>query len=172
MADRAVFSLILDDVERRLKTETTFPGVGGYPEIKRESIVVRDAEYTADTDQEQFKQVSTPGLVITPGNVARPATHGTNVMDDAHYHVLVQLIDRGDQRFNRNRLDSHLLWCERIARTWHGYTPQSVEIADAFEAIVWCEQTTSVDERMFYRHERFVRGVLVRFRIREPRGVT
>jgi len=171
--DDAVFFQILETIEEILK-ETSFAGFDNIPDLPADSIQIRDGLFdTRDTDEEQWKDEPVPAMFITPATeVSRPAEEGTNIEDDITYRVLVQICDHEEDRFNRDRLRTHLRWVQDISRLFHGKDWTVLDFDGGCPVISWAQNTRLIDPSAFWKHNYFVRGTIVDILSREPRTIT
>lgn len=169
MADAILWSL-LEDVQTGLQS-LTFSAQGSDPvrTIKDSSIVIRDRPASRSWFANWFQNEQVPGIIISPVEVKRPATAGTNVRDDAFYTVSCEIIDKHGGHKLRS-LRTYLKWQEQIARYLHSQTRANLQTyANGQVCIGWSLETDHVDPRIMKQHKMAVGVVLVQFKVRETR---
>lgn len=167
----AVHYRILEEI-RDCILQAEYEGFGEMPGIPPEHIVLRHIGLTTGDPEETDRDEATPGIVISPGDASAPAEAGTNEQDDIWYNTYIQLIDRGDGRMYEDQLRSHLLWIQLIRRALHGKDWAQIDTGDGCSILSWAEQSMRLESENFYRHKFFVKALLVKVWVREPRGLS
>jgi hypothetical protein len=121
----------------------------------------------------QFRNKECPGIVITPANlVTMPMRAGENKRDEVTYRYLCQIIDT-DQEHRTHGLRTYMKWQEQIAKIFRN---QDIGISSIYSneggvtSTCECESMDTIDENLFYRHQRMVAAVQLAFIALEPRG--
>jgi len=172
--DDAIFFQWLEKAEEILK-EVPFRAFGTVRDIPADRVQLRDGPFETQSDgpEDEWRDEDLPAIFITPANeIGRPANDGTQSEDDVHYRAVVQIADKEDGRFNRDRLRTHLRWLQDISRALHGYDWTGVDFVGGCPVISWTQSTRVIDPQAYWRHRHFVRGVLVTLHSRETRTIT
>lgn len=156
-------------IQRRLR-EMNFPAEGTDPcgSIKSDAIVIQ--KQLSKGGEEKLPHLLTPGLVITPPKtITSPPEAGTNARDDIFYPILIQIVDTdGTERLQN--LETYLAWIERIRKAFHCHSitdvPPEMGCANSYVA-----SADTVDEKRWAKEGKYVAGVVVLVRSREPRGI-
>lgn len=161
----------MEELQAVLRSLVFASEVGDYCAlIPPENIVIWKPLLAMRDAEENLSHVSLPGLVITPPmRISAPAMAGTNDRDDVFYPILVQLV-ASDGQDRVAGLSTYLRWLEQIRRATHARS-WDIELSYGDAYASYAETTTVVEGRLWRQAQRFVAGVAVIFRVREPRGI-
>ena len=148
----SVYFKFLKAVHRQMRDELSFVGIGGWPGIAAERIVIRHVPYRVD-DRSLWRDEQTPGIILSP---ARTIVHGNayNSHDYYDFPILVQIIDYCEDRSNLSALESWLTWEEQIAKFYHNSNAQrEVFDVEGYLFETWVGNTDVFEEqKMDFHH--------------------
>jgi len=169
----SVYKNILDAIKSQLQTYVTLTGVNGTDSIRDEAIVIRTPRYNSDSrSHEWYASEETPGILIIPGRrVRRPPGEGNNCQDDVHYPVMIQIVDRSQQRYDEDKVASWLLWHENIAKYFnHNNLRNAVFDTSGYVNRVTLPDHDFDDPQRFLLHDLCVSYLFLDVVSREPRN--
>lgn len=120
-----------------------------------------------------FENLTTPGLLLTPGNQEWPESLGVNNADDGFYFATVLLIVQDNQQYETG-IRTWLKWLGMIRRRFNNaYNDWPVGSTDERGDIQICNtrQINTFDERYWVPHKKMVGAVELRWRGREAQGL-
>jgi hypothetical protein len=169
MSDVVFFDVL--ETQERIIRGLQLNGFDDHPSVKQDYIEIRDAPISEyEPEPETWLDEHCPAILITPGGVNAPENAGTNIRDDVYYQTLIQILDNTAGRFNRAALKSHLWWIQQIRRAIHANPwDNQDDFGDAKICISWSKDVKVVDQTVFWKHKKFIRGIVTEFKIREPR---
>ncbi len=145
----AVFTALLDEVR------STIVGL---------ALAGIDSEQIQIRKQPWHRELSLPGVLLTPIGELLPREGGTNASNEIGYGIRITLVQAGNQSLAAN-LDRLLLWREAIVRAFH-----LRRLANVAESVLCRIEPGAVVESLAADRQYDVSVLVVRCFSREPRS--